>query len=67
MPNFTSYEVEYTNVKPWHNTNLGSGKMVVSVIDGGSSSVKAKLKKTIEQKICSLGVRIDSFKEVMPA
>lgn len=63
MPTFIDYEVEYTNVKPWHNTNLGSGKMVVSVIDG-ASSVKAQLKKTIERKINSLGVRIDSFKEV---
>ena len=60
---FTSYEVEYTNVKPWNNTNLGSGKMVVS-IPTASSSVKAKLKRTIERKINSLGVRIDSFKEV---
>ena len=59
----TSYEVEYTNVKPWHNTNLGSGKMVVC-IPTASSSVKAKLKRTIERKINSLGVRIDSFKEV---
>ena len=61
---FTSYEVEYTNVKPWNNTNLGSGKMVVS-IPTASSSVKAKLKRTIERKINSLGVRIDSFKEVI--
>ena len=60
---FTSYEVAYTNVKPWHNTNLGSGKMVVS-IPTASSSIKAKLKRTIERKINSLGVRIDSFKEV---
>ena len=60
---FTSYEVEYTNIKPWHNTNLGSGKMVVS-IPTTSSSIKAKLKRTIERKINSLGVRIDSFKEV---
>ena len=60
---FTSYEVEYTNVKPWNNTNLGSGKMVVS-IPTASSSVKAKLKRTIERKINSLGVRIASFKEV---
>lgn len=65
MPNFTDYEVEYTNIKPWHNTNVGSGKMVISVVDS-SSSVKAKLKKAIERKINSLGVRIDSFKEVKP-
>ena len=63
MPSFTDYEVEYTNIKPWNGTNLGSGKMVVSVIDS-TSSVKAKLKKAIEQKINSLGVRIDSFKKV---
>lgn len=65
MPTFTDYEVEYTNVKPWHNTNVGSGKTVVSIIDS-KSSVKAKLKKAIERKINSLGVRIDSFKEVKP-
>ena len=65
MPNFTDYEVEYTNIKPWHNTNVGSGKMVISVVDS-SSSVKAKLNKAIERKINSLGVRIDSFKEVKP-
>jgi hypothetical protein len=62
---FTNYEVEYTNIKPWNNTNLGSGKMVVSIVNS-SSSVKAKLKKAIERKINSLGVRIDSFKEVKP-
>lgn len=66
MPSFTNYEVEYTNVKPFHGQNAGSGKMVVSVIDS-NSSVKAKLKKAIERKINSLGVRIDSFKEVEPA
>ena len=60
---FTIYEVEYTNVKPLNNTNLGSGKVVVS-IPTTSSSIKAKLKRTIERKINSLGVRIDSFKEV---
>ena len=60
---FTNYEVEYTNTKPWNNTNLGSGKMMVS-IPTTSHSVKAKLKRTIERKINSLGVRIDSFKEV---
>ena len=60
---FTIYEVAYTNVKPWNNTNLGSGKMVVS-IPTTSSSIKAKLKRKIERKINSLGVRIDSFKEV---
>ena len=60
---FTIYEVEYTNVKPWNNTNLGSGKVVVS-IPTTSSSIKAKLKRKIERKINSLGVRIDSFKEV---
>ena len=66
MPMFTDYEVEYTNIKPWHNTNLGSGKMVVS-IPSGSASVKAKLKRTIERKINSLGVRIDGFKEIANA
>ena len=64
MPSFTTYEVEYTNIKPWNNTNLGSGKMAVSVLDGGNASVKLKLKKAIEKKINSLGVRIDSYAEV---
>ena len=62
---FTDYEVEYTNVKPWNGQSLGSGKMKIS-LPKSSSSVKAKLKKAIEQKINSLGVRIDSFKEVKP-
>ena len=66
MPDFISYEVEYTNIKPWNNQNLGSGKMIVS-IPAGSASVKAKLKRTVERKINSLGVRIDSFKEVAPS
>ena len=63
MPSFTDYEVEYTNVKPWNNTNLGSGKMTVSLVDG-TNSVKAKLKRAVERKINSLGVRIDSFKVI---
>ena len=64
MPDvFATYDVEYTNMKPWNGINLGSGKMVVSIVNS-SSSVKAKLKRTIERKINSLGVRIDSFKEV---
>ena len=61
MPNFIDYEVEYTNIKPWNNTNVGSGKMVVNIIEG-PSSVRAKLKRAVEKKINSLGVRIDSFK-----
>ena len=64
MPNFISYEVEYTNIKPWNGQNIGSGKMTISVLEGGSSSIKAKLKKAIEKKINSLGVRIDSFKQI---
>lgn len=63
MPTFINYEVEYTNIKPWNNSNLGSGKTIVS-LPVGSSSIKAKLKRTIERKINSLGVRIDGFKEV---
>ena len=63
MPNFTDYDVAYTNMKPWNNINLGSGNMRVS-IPNGSSSIKAKLKRIVERKINSLGVRIDSFKEV---
>lgn len=63
MPEFIDYEVEYTNIKPWNNINLGSGKTVVS-IPAGSTSVKSRLKKIIERKINSLGVRIDSFKEI---
>ena len=63
MPDFVTYEVEYTNTKPWHNQNLGSGKMTIS-IPHGCSSVRAKLKRMVERAINSLGVRIDSFKEV---
>ena len=63
MPNFTTYEVEYTNVKPYHGFNIGSGKIRVSLVEG-TRSVKGKLKKMVEQKINSLGVRIDSFTEV---
>ena len=63
MPNFIDYEVEYTNIKPWNNTNLGSGKMNIS-LPIGSGSIKAKLKRTIERKINSMGVRIDGFREV---
>lgn len=63
MPNFTDYDVAYTNMKPWNNTNLGSGNMRIS-IPNGSSSIKAKLKRIVERKINSLGVRIDSFKEI---
>ena len=63
MPNFIDYEVEYTNIKPWNNTNLGSGKMNIS-LPIGSGSIKAKLKRTIERKINSMGVRIDRFKEI---
>lgn len=64
MPDFINYEVEYTNVKPYKGFNIGSGKMVIS-IPKSSSSVRAKLKRTIERKINSLGVRIDSFKEII--
>ena len=64
MPSFIDYEVEYTNMKPWNNTNLGTGKTTIS-LPAGSSSVKAHLKRAVERKINSLGVRIDSFKEVV--
>ena len=63
MPNFIAYEVEYTNVKPYKGFSLGSGKMKVSIVEG-TKNVKGKLKKVVEQKINSLGVRIDSFTEV---
>lgn len=66
MPDFINYEVEYTNIKPWNNQNIGSDKMIVC-IPAGSSSIKAKLKRTIERKINSLGVRVDSFKEIAPS
>lgn len=61
-PNFVTYEAEYVNVKPWNGMNPGPGKMKISIVEG-TKSVKAKLKKAIEQKINSLGVRITSFKE----
>ena len=63
MPNFIDYEVEYTNVKPWNGSNLGSGKMTIS-LPIGSTRIRGKLKQTIERKINSLGVRIDSFREL---
>ncbi len=63
MPDFTSYDVEYTNVKPYKGFALGSGKMRVSIV-AGTKNVKGKLKKVVEQKINSLGVRIDNFVEV---
>lgn len=62
MPSFTTYEVEYTNTKPWNNMNLGSGKTTITLVSG-TSCLKAKLKRAVERKINSLGVRIDSFKE----
>lgn len=63
MPDFIEYDVEYTNTKPWNNQNVGSGKMRLS-IPKGSASVKAKLKRMVERKINSMGVRIDSFTQV---
>lgn len=63
MAEFAQYEVEYTNVKPWHGMNAGSGKAVVGIVKS-SSSTKAKLKKALEQKLNSLGVRVDSYREV---
>ena len=63
MPNFISYDVEYTNVKPYKGFSTGSGKMHVSIVEG-TKSVRAKLKRVIEQKINSLGVRIDNYVEI---
>lgn len=63
MAEFAQYEVEYTNVKPWHGMNAGSGKTVVNIVKS-SSSVKAKLKRALEQKLNSLGIRVDSYREV---
>lgn len=63
MPNFISYDVEYTNVKPYKGFSAGSGKMRVSIVEG-AKSVRAKLKRVIEQKINSLGVRIDNYVEI---
>ena len=54
---FTNYEVEYTNIKPWNNTNLGSGKMVVSIVNS-SSSIKAKLKKLHFGKAAAAGNKL---------
>lgn len=62
-PKFITYDVEYTNVKPWKGFSSGSGRMQISIPEG-SKSIRAKLKRTIENKINSLGVRIDSFKPV---
>ena len=63
IPSFVEYDVEYTNIKPWNNSNVGSGKIRIS-LPRSSGSPKAKLKRAIERKINSLGVRIDSFTEV---
>lgn len=62
-PKFITYDVTYTNVKPWKGFSAGQGHMRVSIPEG-SKSIRAKLKRTIENKINSLGVRIDSFKVV---
>ena len=63
MPNFITYNVEYTNVKPYKGFSTGSGTMQISIVEG-TKNVKSKLKTMVEQKINSLGVRIDSFTEV---
>ena len=63
MPNFITYDVTYTNVKPYMGFNAGSGKVQLSIPEG-TKNVKAKLKKMVEQKINSLGVRIEEFVEV---
>lgn len=63
MPTFTEYDVEYTNIRPWNNQNAGPGKMRVRILDG-NMSVKAKIKKTLERQLNSLGVRVDAFTKV---
>ena len=63
MPKFITYDVIYTNVKPWKGFASGQGEMQISIPEG-TKSIKAKLKHMIENKINSLGVRIDSFKVV---
>jgi hypothetical protein len=63
MPKFIQYDVEYTNMKPYKCFNIGSGRTTISLPEG-CKSVKAKLKRTVERNINSLGVRIDSFKEI---
>ena len=63
MPKFIQYAVEYTNTKPYRGFNIGPGKMTISLPEG-CKSVKAKLKRTVERNINSLGVRIDFFKEI---
>lgn len=66
MPKFITYDVEYTNVKPYKGFMTGSGKTRLSIPEG-TKSPKAKLKKMIESKLNSLGVRIDSMVEVLEA
>lgn len=63
MPNFITYNVTYTNVKPWKGFAAGTGTIKISIPEG-SKSIKAKLKRMVERKINSLGVRIDNFVEV---
>lgn len=66
MPNFISYDVTYTNVKPYKGFASGTGTIRLSIPEG-SKSVKAKLKRMVERQINSLGVRIESFVEVKDA
>lgn len=63
MPKFITYDVSYTNVKPYKGFAGGSGMIRLSIPEG-SKSIKAKLKRMIERQINSLNVRIDSFSEV---
>lgn len=60
MPSFITYDVNYTNVKPYKGFSSGSGNMKVSIPEG-TKSVRAKLKHMVENKLNSLHVRIDSF------
>jgi len=63
MPNFITYDVEYTNLKPFSASSAGPGKIRVSIIEG-AKSIRGKIKHAVESKINSMGVRIDSFTEV---
>lgn len=63
MPNFITYNVTYTNVKPWKGFATGTGTIKLSIPEG-TKSVKAKLKRMVERQINSLGVRIESFETI---
>lgn len=64
MPTFIDYDVQWTNMKPWNGQNIGSGTTRISLPDG-TISIKAALKRALERRLNSLGMRVDSFMKVV--